>query len=103
MVWAGDIKMVRYGKYIPVDSVDSVDSSYFREDKKKNHPLFDGREDGTESTESTPVPASAPEEDAEAILAALPNVPPVAPPTLAAPSPPNINLAYLASPVLRTR
>lgn len=75
MVRAGHITLARYGKYIPTGS---TDSSSLREHMKKNHLLMDGREDGTESVESVPVPASAsePEAEAEPILAALPHVPP---------------------------
>lgn len=90
MVRDGDIKLARYGKYIPVETIESVESLHFIREKKGTTTLFDTEEDGsvpihtstdsTDSTDSTGVSASDPEAAAQESEASLP----VAPPRLSA-------------------
>ncbi len=74
MVQAGEIKMIKFGKYLPIDNIDIIDSSRL---KKNPHPLFDEQElppEGGASTlsmlsmgvkedEANPLPAEEEEDD----------------------------------------
>jgi hypothetical protein len=90
MVQEGEVKTIEYGKYIPlegVDSVDSVDTSRIKKDETRNtSPLFEKKEctselgKSTESTEST----GAGKPEAEPAPAAGDENPLVPPPSPAA-------------------